>query len=290
VGTDVLEDPRVPARVVVNPSTLALPVGGTANLTAVYTNEFGLAADIPATWSTSNATVASISAGGTVDGRSPGQTLIIAKLGGTADTCRLTVVANANAVARVVISSTGTSLEPGETRMLSASVFNINNELLAGRTVTWQSSNSAFAAVSASGVLTALTAGRVTVTAMAEEVTSNALEFTIGASRTGTFTPAGGYVAAGTATLRIVNNRLVLELGGDFRTSFALGTFIYLANNNTSGSTVRSAGVEIAEIRNNGAHTFDVTSVRPATTLGEFRYVIILCKPASLVFGSADLK
>lgn len=78
-------------------------------------------------------------------------------------------------------------------------------------------------------------------------------------------------------------------MSSNFETSFALGTFIYLANS-TSGSSVRSTGLEVAEIKNNGAKTFNITQIKSNATLTDFKYVVILCKPASLTFGFAELK
>ena len=81
---------------------------------------------------------------------------------------------------------------------------------------------------------------------------------------------------------------MFLYLSEDFETSFALGTFIYLANS-TDGTAVRAQGVEIAEIKDNGAKEFNVSQIDPSIQLDDFRYVIILCKPASITFGYADL-
>jgi hypothetical protein len=72
-------------------------------------------------------------------------------------------------------------------------------------------------------------------------------------------------------------------------TDFALGTFIYLANNNSSGTAIRNEGIELGEIKTNGSHTFNVTQNFPNATLSQFEYVIVLCKPASIPFGFAQL-
>ncbi|MFN0081517.1 MAG: hypothetical protein ACKVOM_03285, partial [Ferruginibacter sp.] len=106
--------------------------------------------------------------------------------------------------------------------------------------------------------------------------------------RQGTFVKAGGYQASGNATLGVENGRLILRLQSNFVTSFALGTFIYLANS-TNASAVRSGGLEIAQITTNGAHTFDVSSVSNNANINTYRYVVILCKPATVTFGFADL-
>ena len=67
------------------------------------------------------------------------------------------------------------------------------------------------------------------------------------------------------------------------------GTFVYLANS-TNGATVRSAGVELGQIFKDGTHSFDISQLNNAIGLNDYKYVIILCKPASVTFGFAELK
>jgi hypothetical protein len=88
--------------------------------------------------------------------------------------------------------------------------------------------------------------------------------------------------------LRTENGQLILDLGANFRTSFALGTYIYLANSTNAGN-VRSAGLEVAQIRENGAQTFNISALNRNVGLFDYRYVVILCKPATVTFGYADL-
>jgi hypothetical protein len=85
------------------------------------------------------------------------------------------------------------------------------------------------------------------------------------------------------------NGKLTLTLSDNFETSFALGTFVYLANS-TAGSAVRSQGLELGEVKTNGAKSFDITAINGNVKIDTYRYAIILCKPASLTFGYADLK
>lgn len=105
----------------------------------------------------------------------------------------------------------------------------------------------------------------------------------------GTFVSANGYKASGMAVLEDDNGDIILSFSDDFMASFALGTFIYLANNNSSGTSIRSNGIELDEIKKNGSHTFNVTQKFPGTTISQYKYVIVLCKPASIVFGYAEM-
>jgi hypothetical protein len=110
----------------------------------------------------------------------------------------------------------------------------------------------------------------------------------VGSSRVGTFVPAGGYAAEGMAVLRFSGEQVVLELSDNFKTSFALGTFVYLSNS-TSGSATFSNGLELGQITTSGAKTFNVSVLHPTVGLFDYRYVIILCKPARVTFGYADM-
>lgn len=111
-------------------------------------------------------------------------------------------------------------------------------------------------------------------------------------TRTGTLQGSGGYESKGTVMLRQDNQgNIILATGEDFEVEFALGTFLYLSND-LSGSAIISTGLEIADISQSttGAQSFNVTAINDQVTLDTYQYVIILCKPARLVFGSATLE
>ena len=111
-------------------------------------------------------------------------------------------------------------------------------------------------------------------------------------TRTGTLQGSGGYESKGTVTLSQDNQgNIILATGEDFEVEFALGTFLYLSND-LSGSAIISSGLEIADVSQNttGAQSFNVTAIDNQVMLDTYQYVIVLCKPARLVFGSATLQ
>jgi hypothetical protein len=79
-----------------------------------------------------------------------------------------------------------------------------------------------------------------------------------------------------------------LEFSDDFKTSYALGTFVYLSNS-TVGSTTFSSGFEITQITEDGSKRFDIWALDPSVELYDYQYVVILCKPARITFGYAEL-
>ena len=73
-------------------------------------------------------------------------------------------------VAAVQLVPVSASLEEGETRQLQSVVADGAGNPLTGRPVTWSSSNSAVAQVSATGLVTGVSAGVASVTATVEGV------------------------------------------------------------------------------------------------------------------------
>jgi hypothetical protein len=179
-------------------------------------------------------------------------------------------------------------LEVNESHTLLVSVKNINDEPLNGRTVEWFSENSSIATVN-NGVVTGVATGLVDIHAKVEGVKSNVLNFSVGAGLTGSFVSAGGYKASGMASLKEMDGDIFLEFSNNFETSFALGTYVYMSNV-TNGTQVKANGLEVSQITSNGAKSFNLSLISPATKLTDYKYVIILCKPASVTFGYAELK
>lgn len=286
---DYFDDPIVGERIEVEQEQVALMSGQMSVLTAAYFDPYGISQDVTFVWSSTVPSVATVDAQGKVTAIMDGQTIVQPSYNGFAGPpINVTVVSDLTSVAFVQVTSPKTSLTLGEKVQLTASVRNINNEILPGKTVEWFSENSSIVTVSTSGEVTAVGQGVAEVHAKSEGVKSNSVIFTIGTSRDGSFVPAGGYQARGTAILKNENNQLILELSSDFQTSFALGTYIYLANS-TNGGTVKTSGFEVAQISTNGAKSFNITQINPNINLFDYRYVIILCKPAGLTFGFADL-
>lgn len=290
IGTDQVDDPTVEGKLEILPERMALLVGTSEMADATYLNTFGVKESVPVGWSIKPTTIASVNASGSVKAKAPGQALLFANYSITTDSIRVTVVQDENDVAYVDISVPETSLSIGESIVGLAKAKNINKVEISGSIVQWFSTDESIVTVDGTGTLTALGSGVVRIYAVVEEVYSNEIEITInGGKRIGTFQSANGYMASGMASLEVVNGALILKLSDDFMTDFALGTFIYLANDNMSGTSIRNEGIELGEITTNGSHTFNVTENFPNTTLSQFQYVIVLCKPASIPFGFAQL-
>jgi Electron transfer DM13 len=266
-------------------------VGEADQAKITFKDKYGIEQDVNPVWTTSSPDIASVDTKGIVSGLKPGQAFLIVSHSTVKDTALITVVGDATAVAKVEVAESVTVLTVGQSVTLSATVKNINNQPISGKIVNWQSSNELVLSINSAGVATANTNGTASVVAIVDGVTSNPVNFIVGnTSRMGEFVKSGGYDASGTCNLSVENNKLVLKLENNFKTSFALGTFIYLSNTNTSASTVKSAGLELGQISVNGMHSFDITAIDSSVKIGDYKYVIILCKPATVIFGYAELK
>ena len=112
-----------------------------------------------------------------------------------------------------------------------------------------------------------------------------------GNERSGQLEGRGGYDARGTVTLsRNDDGELLLTTSEDFSVTLALGTFLYLSNSQAGGATAAD-GLEVADVseRLEGAQTYNVSALNGNVDLDTYQYVVVLCKPARITFGLAEL-
>ena len=139
------------------PTTLTLPANGaTATLTA--TVEPTNATDANVTWSSSDDTIATVN-NGEVTALKAGTATITASAGGQSATCTVTVT-DPVAAYGVSLDKTTLALTVGGTQQLTATVAPDN---ATNKAVSWSSSNESVATVS-NGLVTAVSAGKATIT------------------------------------------------------------------------------------------------------------------------------
>jgi uncharacterized protein YjdB len=161
------------ATVTVTPPTASVTVGQTVTLTAQTLDVGGnQLAGRPITWSTSSATVATVTQAGVVTGVGPGTATITATSEGKSGTATVTVTAVP--VATVTVAPGTLPLQVGQTGTLSATTRDAANNVLTGREVTWTSSNTGVATVAPNGTVTAVAPGTATITAASEGKTGTA--------------------------------------------------------------------------------------------------------------------
>lgn len=155
------------ATVVVAPPTANLGVNGSLQFVATARD----AAGQPLTgrtfdWTTSASGVASVNANGMVQGMGTGSATIRAAIGNKSGSAAVTVTSTT--VQSVEVTPPAASVLVNTTVQLNATPRDANNAPLAGRPVTWRSSDSTRARVSTTGLVTGLVIGSTTITATSE--------------------------------------------------------------------------------------------------------------------------
>lgn len=158
--------------VTVTPATATLTAAGqTTPLAAEVRMSNGALGTQTPVWTSSNASVATVSASGVVTAVASGQTNIAATVG--AITGQAVVTVAIPFVQTITLTpSTATIVSLGATSVLAAQV-RMSNGALSAQTPTWSSSNTAVATVSG-GTVTAVANGTTTITATVGAVTGTA--------------------------------------------------------------------------------------------------------------------
>ncbi|MDB4879051.1 MAG: hypothetical protein JWL60_497 [Gemmatimonadetes bacterium] len=156
----------------VSPDTATMPVGSTRQLAATARDAAGAAlTGRTITWTTSSATVATVT-GGMVTATGAGTATITATADGKVGTATVTVP---TAVGSVAVTPVTAALLVGGTQQLAASLKDAAGTVLTGRAVTWSTSAASVATVNATtGLVTAVAAGTATITATSETRTGAA--------------------------------------------------------------------------------------------------------------------
>jgi hypothetical protein len=227
------------------------------------------------TWVSSNVQVATINAAGLATAVGSGTTTIIAESGGlTANATLGVTIAASGAPSISVIPNTVAETFAGETTQLTASgnltgvggVQNLTNQ------VTWLSSNVQVATVSATGLVTSVSAGTTTI--IAESGGLNA-------SSTVTVTlPASGS-GSGTPTLTVTPGSASETFAGETTQFLATGnlTGVGTSQNLTSQVTWYSSNAQVATINAAGL----------ATAVGAGTTSIVALAPAGGLSATASL-
>lgn len=159
--------PSPVASVTIVPATPSIVVGGTQQLTATMVDaNNAVLTGRAVVWSSSDAAKASVSATGLVTAVAVGSATITATSEGKLSTATVTVLPVP--VATVSVSPATASIIVGATNQLNPVTRDVNGNILAGRVVTWSSSDAAKASVSATGLVSAVAVGSATITATSE--------------------------------------------------------------------------------------------------------------------------
>lgn len=159
--------PRRVRSISLTPTTGSVPVGGTTQFTATLRDDRGrVITGRDVSWSSSNASVATVSLDGLASAVARGGALISARSEGVIASAAMNVFGAP--ASNVTISVPNDSLSVGGTLQLAATAFDAAGQPVTGRPMAWQSSIPSVATVNASGLLTALAAGQTTVSVIVD--------------------------------------------------------------------------------------------------------------------------
>jgi Bacterial Ig-like domain (group 2) len=167
-GTDA-----VISSVSVSLASNTIAMGDSTRATATLRDRRGRLVNGSVSWSSQTPAVATVSSAGIVYGVGGGTSSIVAtrasRTGSATET--VTTPISTVVVASVAVSLTPGTIQIGQTSQATAITRDANNNVLTGRVITWTSSNTGIATVSASGLVTAIAAGSATITALSETKT-----------------------------------------------------------------------------------------------------------------------
>jgi uncharacterized protein YjdB len=203
-------------------------------------------------WSSSDINVATVNATGLVTAIKAGSATITAVAEGRTGTAGLTITAAATSPASVasisLVLSAGTAVI-GSTAQATATLKDSAGNVLTGRTVTWVSSDASVAGVDANGLVTALKAGSVTITASS-------------GGSTGTIMFTASAATAPVHMISLTSNASTIKIGELTQVSGVVkdqngnpipGITIFWSSSPTSVATISSSGM--ATGRNVGTAT-----------------------------------
>lgn len=199
------------ASVTVSPSTATIIVGTPQALTATTQDAKGVTLNgRTITWTSNSPAVATVSTTGMVSTLSPGSAVIQATSEGVSGSATITVLPVP--VASVTVSLPANTLEVGATMQAESVARDAAGGALTGRTMMWASNAPSVATVSTTGMVTALSPGNVTISAVSEGQGGVATMNVRAATPTITSIQPETLVPGGTATIN--GNRFDTSLGG----------------------------------------------------------------------------
>lgn len=227
---------------VLTAASTSVVVGSNLSITAkaFYNDSSAIDVTSTATWSVAPTPVATISATGVLTGAVPGAATVQATFGGKTGTFAVTITAAELKLTAIAVSAAASSVEVGNTVQFAAQgTYSDGSKSDITKKVTWTSSDTTLATVSAQGVATAVAAGVVSVKATADgkeglaslTVTAPAALTTITISATSTAVDVG-------ATLTLVATGTYAD--GSKKT---LSTGVTWTTSDATIATVSTAGV-----------------------------------------------
>jgi uncharacterized protein YjdB len=234
--------------IVATPDSFDLPLTTTRTVAVQLVGPGGVAiTNRTITWATTNPGIAVVSASGVVTPVSLGTATLTIRAGTKEKTVRARVVSEPVASVRITPQQTVHIVRLGQTKQLTAECLNAAQQVLSGRTITWNSSNPVVATVSSTGLVNGNAVGSASISATCDG--------TVSGSVTAQVTP----VPVSSVSVSPTSLTLVLVQPGPFPQAQLLATARDSAGNTLSlqGRQVSwsSNNIPVADVNNSGVVT-----------------------------------
>ena len=237
LGTVMLRvsDQKV-SSVAINPQIINVGIGQSSQILAVSKDTNGdTITGLSIAWASSNVAVATVSSTGLVTGVSKGESTIIASVGGVSASGSV-LVTDVSASSIEITPNKGT-LSIGQSSQLSARLKDAQGNIVAGRDVSWSSSDTAIVTVSNAGMLTAISDGESTITASVEGVSGFATVTVSGAP------VASISVSAQSASISVGQTQQLTASVSDAGGNILNDRIMSWTTSNEASATVSNAGL-----------------------------------------------
>jgi uncharacterized protein YjdB len=239
--TIVTPTPATTASVGVSLAAASLTVGGTTQATATNRDAAGnVLTGRTVVWTSSNQTVAMVSASGVVTAVGVGTTSITATSEGQSGSAFIVVSAAAAPVATVTVLLNPV-LKLGETTQASTLLTDAAGNVLSGRSVTWSTSNPSIATVSQSGLVTTVGVGNAVISATSEGKAGSSTVFVSSGPL-----PVASVVVTLNPVLTIGQTTQASAILSDATGNVLAGRVITWSTSNPSAATVSPTGLVTA--------------------------------------------
>lgn len=269
------------ASVTVAPTRVDLTPGAHSTLGAVPYDAAGNAlAGRALVWASSNSSVATVDAAGTVTAVAPGSATVTVTSEGVSGSAAVSVAVPA--VASVAIQPRGATLLRGTTLQLSATVTDASGAVISDRALTWKSSNAGVAIVSAAGVVSAVAPGSANISVALDDK-ADTVSISVVAVPVGSVAvqPSSASLTTGqsttlTATVKDANGNVVTDRAVAWSSSNTIVASV-AANGVVKALAAGTAIVSATSDGNSGSATVTVTGSVPASAVYK-----VLITPSSI--------
>ena len=261
------------SKITLNKSSLSLKVGASEKIVATITPSNATNREI--TWSSTNSSIASVDANGTIKGIAVGTATITAKTSDGGKTDKITVTVIPIAVTGIQLNKTSLSLSVGSSEKIIATITPGN---ATNKDVTWSSSNSSIASVDTNGTIKGIATGTATITAKTNDGGKTA-------KVTVTVTP----VSVESVTLSKTSETVYLN-----STNLTTTLIATINPSNATNKTVTwsSSNSDVATVDNSGVVTFKNLGFASITATVEGKsasYNVTVKKKAIIIVGASQV-